>query len=101
MRLELVSIKIVRKITNMIQFKFFNITLFVLGMITILLNNLINIQAREILGSRQVRLIISLRNLQSGMNRLIGQKLGLRMFLTTERNKIFYSWNHLKLVMRH
>ena len=101
MRLELVSIKIVRKITNMIQFKLFNITLFVLGMITILLNNLINIQAREILGSRQVRLIISLRNLQSGMNRLIGQRLDLRLFLTTERNKLFYSWNHLKLVMRH
>ena len=101
MRLELVSIKIVRKITNMIQFKLFSITLFILGMITILLNNLINIQAREILGSRQVRLIISLRNLQSGMNRLIGQKLGLRVLLTTERNKMFYSWNHLKLVMRH
>lgn len=101
MHLELVSIKIVRKITNMVQFKLFSITLFILGMITILLNNLINIQAREILGSRQVRLIISLRNFQYGMNRLIGQKLDLRMFLTTERNKIFYSWNHLKLVMRH
>lgn len=85
----------------MVQFKLFSITLFILGMITILLNNLINIQAREILGSRQVRLIISLRNFQYGMNRLIGQKLGLRMFFTTERNKIFYSWNHLKLVMRH
>lgn len=85
----------------MVQFKLFSITLFILGMITILLNNLINIQAREILGSRQVRLIISLRNFQYGMNRLIGQKLDLRMFLTTERNKIFYSWNHLKLVMRH
>lgn len=101
MHLELVSIKIVRKITNMVQFKLFSITLFILGMITILLNNLINIQAREILGSRQVRLIISLRNFQYVMNRLIGQKLDLRMFLTTERNKIFYSWNHLKLVMRH
>jgi hypothetical protein len=64
-------------------------------MITGTLNNLINIQARNFRFA-SVRLIISLRNLQSGMNRLIGQKIRFKN-VSCERNKIFYSWNHLKI----
>ena len=85
----------------MIQYKLFNTTLFILAMITAVLNNLINFQVSENLVSRQSKLNGSLGNLQSDVNRLIDQKTNIRAFLVAEKDKIFYSWNHLKLIMRH
>ena len=85
----------------MIQYKLFNTTLFILAMITAVLNNLINFQVSENLVSRQSKLNVSLGNLQSDVNRLIDQKTNIRVFLVAEKDKIFYSWNHLKLIMRH
>lgn len=85
----------------MIQYKLFNTTLFILAMITAVLNNLINFQVDENLVSRQSKLNGSLGNFQNDVNRLIDQKINIRVFLVAEKDKIFYSGNHLKLILRH